>query len=369
MGSRLGSTRIMWRRAPHESLIVRLKDTTVKRETVSVKRDRQWQGIPAIGRATNGRLWCAFFSGGPKEPDPDNFILLTTRAGDAALWSDPVAIVRPSDLTRAYDPALWHAPDGRLWLFYNQANLQTRDFSVWAMTTDHSDVDTACWSAPRRIGIDAPFAFRLNKPTVLTTGEWVLPVTWARNAPEGWFAGEHQLQGVAISTDSGATWTFHGGVESPHWALENMIIECRDGRLWMLIRTGSGVLWESFSADSGRTWSAGSPTEIVNPGTRFFIRRLHSGRLLLINTPHSTRRQGLRAYVSHLQNDQAFNSGLELDARDKVSYPDAVQAPDGLIYAVHDWDRGGSGEIVLYVFAEEEILAEPTGPGDALQRA
>ncbi len=72
--------------------------------------------------------------------------------------------------------------------------------------------------------------------------------------------------------------------------------------------------------------------------------------------------------MSSLQDDQAFNSGLELDARDKVSYPDAVQSPEGLIYAVHDCDRGGSGEIVLNVFTEEEILAEPIGPGDALQR-
>jgi hypothetical protein len=49
--------------------------------------------------------------------------------------------------------------------------------------------------------------------------------------------------------------------------------------------------------------------------------------------------------------------GLQLDARDRVSYPDAVQAPDGTIYAVHDHDRGGAGEIVLSIFSEEETLA------------
>lgn len=124
------------------------------------------------------------------------------------------------------------------------------------------------------------------------------------------------------------------------------------------------MLWESYSSDGGRTWSAGAPTLIVNPGVRFFIRRLRSGRLLLINTPDPKRRKGLRAYLSDPRQETVFGAGLELDPRDKVSYPDAVQAPDGLIYAVHDCDRQGAGEILLDVFSEEEILAGcPEGGG------
>lgn len=329
----------------------------MRRYIISTKETRQWQGIPAIERAANGRLWCAFFSGGPKEPDPNNVILLATSKDDGVSWSAPMVVISHPGSTRAYDPALWHDPTGRLWLFYNQANLETGDFAVWAMTTDHSDLADPQWNPPQKIEVDAPFAFRLNKPTVLTTGQWLLPVTWARKAPTDWFAGDQQLQGVGISMDSGQTWTLRGGVEAPSWALENMIVERRDGRLWMLIRTGGGVLWESFSTDCGRTWSLGSPTAVVNPGVRFFVRRLASGRLLLINTPDPKRRQGLRVYVSDLRNETLFGTGLELDPRDKVSYPDAVQAPDGSIYAVHDCDRQGVGEILLDVFSEEEILA------------
>jgi hypothetical protein len=123
----------------------------------------------------------------------------------------------------------------------------------------------------------------------------------------------------------------------------------------MLIRTGNGVLWESVSRDGGRTWSDGSPTQIVNPGSRFFVRCLDSGRLLLINTPDPEERRGLYASVSASADDLASKRGLQLDARDKVSYPDAVQVPDGTIYAVHDHDRGGAGEIVLSIFGEEEM--------------
>jgi predicted neuraminidase len=330
----------------------------MRTNAIATKGARLWQGIPAIGRADNGRLWCAFFTGGPREPDPHNHILLTTSADDGVSWSPPAVIVDLPGSTRAYDPALWHDPSGRLWLFYNQANLDTRDFSVWAITADDPTAAALRWGEPAKIGLGVPFAFRLNKPTVLSTGEWLLPVTWAKKAPEGWFAGDQQLQGVGVSVDRGATWVLRGAVTAPCWALENMTVELRDGRLWMLIRSGGGVLWESFSGDRGRTWSASSPTDILNPGTRFFARRLASGRLLLINTPDPKQRKGLRACVSGPREEMVFNGGLQLDPRDNVSYPDAVQAPDGLIYAVHDRDRQGTGEIVLNVFSEDEALAE-----------
>jgi predicted neuraminidase len=336
----------------------------MQRRIVSTKQDRQWQGIPAIERAANGRLWCAFYSGGPREPDPDNVVLLSTSADGGESWSEPIEVVALAGRTRAYDPALWHDPRGRLWLFYNQANLQERDFSVWARTTEDSYSPRPRWSAPRRLNLGMPFAVRLNKPAVSMAGEWLLPVTWARRAPQGWFPGDGQLQGVAISSDLGASWSLHGGVEAPAWALENMVVEQRGGRLWMLIRTGSGVLWQSTSCDGGRTWSGGAPTAIVNPGTRFYIGRLRSGRLLLINTFHPRQRKGLWASVSAIDTDTTFGPGLELDTRDGVSYPDAVQAPDGLIYAVHDYDRQGAGEIVLDVFSEDEVLAAGTTPGE-----
>ena len=328
----------------------------MRQTVIATKQDRQWQGIPAIERAANGRLWAAFFSGGPKEPDPTNFVLLSTSEDDGVTWSEPMNTVDLPGDTRVYDPSLWHDPNGRLWLFYNHACLDPKDFSIWAMTTDNSDSATPTWSAPRKIEVGVPFAFRLNKPTVLTNGDWLLPVTWADAAPDDWFAMTGQLQGVAISSDQGGTWSFHGAVDAPRWALENMFLERADGRVWMLIRTGAGVLWESFSADGGRTWTEAQPTTIVNPGVRFFIGRLASGRILLINTPDPKRRQTMLAYVADDEEGIASaTSGLLLDGRNSVSYPDAVQGPDGTIYAVHDYDRAGHGEIVLSVFEEADI--------------
>ena len=327
----------------------------LRRSVVSTKGARQWQGIPSIERAANGRLWCAFFTGGSREPQPENYIVVTTSTDEGGSWEEPRTLIDPPGLTRVFDPCLWHDPSGKLWLFHNRSNVEQADHTLWAITTTGSDGRSPEWSEPRQIDVGAPFAFRLNKPTVLTSGAWLLPVTWAREAPGDWFAWDKQLQGVAISTDQGSTWALHGAVEAPAWALENMVLERTNGSLLMLMRTGAGVLWQSHSADGGLTWSPGSPTDIVNPGVRFFLRRLASGRVLLINTPNPRERTTMYAYLSDSDDGLGWGEGLLLDDRQSVSYPDAVQAPDGTIHVVHDCDRQGVGEILYRSFSEEDV--------------
>jgi hypothetical protein len=75
----------------------------------------------------------------------------------------------------------------------------------------------------------------MNKVTVLTTGEWIMPVTLATKPVHAWSTGynaeqEPTLHGVGISTDEGKHWSLHGAVKSKPWALENMIVELKDGR-------------------------------------------------------------------------------------------------------------------------------------------
>lgn len=325
----------------------------VLQRTIATKGDEQWLGIPGIERGAGGRLWVTAYTGGAKEPDPANRVLLWTSGDDGASWQRHPYTVDPPGDTRAFDPTLWLAPDGALWLIVNLANLAEKQHQVAVAINPAPDEPGSTFCAPRPLELGVPYAFRMNKPTQTSWGELLLPVTWARAAPDGWFAGPAQLQGAAIRA-ADDTWSLHGAVEAPHWALENMIVERRDGSLWMLIRTGDRRLWESVSTDRGRTWSEGRPTAIVNPGSRFFIRRLHSGRLLLLNSPRPDSRTGL---VAQLSDDDGASWGepLMLDPRPGVSYPDAVEAADGRIFAVHDRDRGGDGEIVLSVFAEQHL--------------
>lgn len=69
-----------------------------------------------------------------------------------------------------------------------------------------------------------------------------------------------------------------------------------------------------------------------------------------------TSRKQITAFLSE-DNGQTFPYSLVLDSREKVSYPDACQDANGTIYAVHDYDRTGKGEIILDRFTEEDVKA------------
>jgi predicted neuraminidase len=334
-----------------------LAPLTVFSATPLSSPQRTWQGIPGVERTPKGRLFVSWFSGGPREPAPENTVYLSYSDDQGTTFVTPEPMAGPIGTSRAFDPTLWRDPNGKLWYIFNRGDKETAKHGVYARTCDTPDAATPLWSKEFRIGYaESPYSFRMNKPTVLSNGAWIMPVTHAVEPVHDWFAGVKQLQGVGVSADEGRTWTLHGAIKAPPWALENMITELRDGRLWMLIRTGSGQLWQSHSADHGQTWTAATATTIANPGSRFFIRRLASGRLLLVNHYKFRGRSHLTAQCS-ANDGKTWNEGLLLDERGNVSYPDGVQADDGTIWIVYDRDRQGAAEILMATFREEDVVA------------
>jgi hypothetical protein len=141
---------------------------------------RTWQGIPGIERTAQGRVFVSWFTGGLKEPSQDNTVVLARSDDGGKTFSAPEAMALPrSDGTRCFDPTLWIDPKGRLWYIFNRGNKDTAKHDVWARICDDPDAASPVWGAEFRVGYDAPFAFRMNKVTVLTTGEWLMPVTLA----------------------------------------------------------------------------------------------------------------------------------------------------------------------------------------------
>ena len=318
---------------------------------------RTWQGIPGLERTAKGRVYVSWFTGGPKEPSPDNTVVLSYSDDVGKTFTPPEAMGLPTnDGTRCFDPTLWIDPKGRLWYIFNRGNKDLPRHDVWARICENPDAPKPSFGPEFRVGYEGPYAFRMNKPTVLSTGEWIMPVTHAQKPVRDWFAGPKQVQGVGISANGGLTWKLHGALKAPDWALENMITELKDGRLWMLIRAGGGFLWESYSKDKGVTWSDAKASQIKNPGSRFFIRRLSSGNLLLVNHYKYSGRSHLTALLS-TDDGATWNEGLLLDERKGVSYPDGVQDKDGLIWITYDRDRNGAGEILLAKFREEDVIA------------
>jgi hypothetical protein len=162
---------------------------------------------------------------------------------------------------------------------------------------------------------------------------------------------------VIASTDQGLTWSFRGQAIVPERVFdEHMIVERQDRSLWMLVRAAYGI-GESTSGDRGKTWSPGCRSGIRHVNSRFFVRRLHSGKLLLVThePPDGVTRSHLIAHLSDDDGDTWYG-GLMIDERPGVSYPDGVQSPDGAIYLAYDYARRADRTILMATFTEQDVM-------------
>lgn len=323
-------------------------------------KNRKWQGIPGIERSQANRFWATWYSGSDGE-GAGNYVVLVTSPDGIDNWSQPVLIVEhPSSDCRCYDPCLWIDPRGRMWLFWAQSRTWNDGRAgVWAIKCDNPDDAEPSWSEPRRLcnGV------MMNKPTVLSSGEWCLPAAiWGSVEPKDEEVAHERFSNIIVSTDGGETWALRGGADVPKRAFdEHMIVERKDGSLWMLVRRHDGV-GEAISTDRGVTWTATQEPVITGPNSRFFIRRLLSGRLILVNHDRSDIRSHLTAWLSD-DDGNSWKGGLLLDERPGVSYPDGTQSPDGTIYLIYDYRRGDKyamgrdREILCAAITEDDIIA------------
>ncbi len=321
---------------------------------------RKFQGISSIACGRDGRVWAVWYGGITPGEDKNNYVIVALSEDSGHTWSDEVLIVNPQhDIVRAFDPEIWTAPDGRLWVFWAQHPADNRKGSlsgVWAVTADESKGLDADWSAPQRLcdGV------MMCKPIVLSNGEWALPVSM-------WHERQARSASIVVSEDRGQSFQLRGACDVPPEIRnhdEHMIVELNDNTLWMLVRTNLGI-GESFSTDGGRTWSELKNSDIPHPRTRFFIYRLHSGRLLLVrHDPENAdfadgeskgTRSHLKAYLSD-DDGKTWPYNMLLDERVGVSYPDGDQNEEDAIFVTYDYSRRDEREILMARFTEDDII-------------
>jgi hypothetical protein len=349
--------------------------------------NRLWQGIPSIGRAPNGRLWEAWYSGGVTE-DPWNWIVLYTSGDNGETWTGPAVVVDPPEYpVRAGDPGFWTDPNGRLWLFWFQSYFRyDARYGIWAMYTDNPGYANPTWSQPRRI---SHAGLALNKAIVLSDGTWMLPDPVFTNGGLGLFEdyvppgmdiqnidihnlGDEVAPNVYVSTDEGATWTYRGGARNPPGMFtESMVVEQKDGKLRMLMRAEGWGIAESYSGDKGYTWSQKVNSGLTTVSARFhFARHPVTDNLILIcnKPPSGNVRSHMTVFLSE-DDGKTWPYSIVIDERVGVSYPDAVFDGAGNIYISYDRNRYSSMEILLAKITEADIKAgSVVNGGSFLQR-
>ena len=336
---------------------------------------RRWQGIPSIEVSPKGRIFVNFYSGQAAEVGGNIMVLCTSEDGGETFCSCTAVVEHPDVECRIYDPNLWIDPVGRLWMFWTQARgFNDGRCGVWASIALDPDAEVLDWSKPRRIAN----GIMINKPIVNRNGTWLFPCAIWNDKSGSLPAERHgleneQFSNVYASENQGETIVLRGHAEIGDRSFdEHMIVEKKDGSLWMLVRAFYGI-GESFSYDNGYTWTPGRPSHMDGPCSRFHISRLKSGRLLMVNHYKFDQRIDVDDIMSqgnvkswkgrsHLTAMLSEDDGvtwpytLLLDERNEVSYPDAKEAQDGYIYVTYDWERVKQREILMARFTEQDIM-------------
>lgn len=328
---------------------------------------RLWQGVSSIEVTPNERHFCTFYSGGTME-EIGNFVMLFI-SEDGVDYSRMIAVCYEEG-QRYYDPNLWIDPLGRLWFIWSRLP----DYGVFAAICEDPDAENIVFGEPFCITREANVM--MNKPTVLSTGEWLFPCAlwqpylmkgcWGVALPEGTPVGAFAVK----SSDNGKTFIRMGAPKQTgdYSFEEQMILEKQDGTLAMYVRTHYGI-GISYSYDRGESWTDLKNSGIVGPDSRFHIRRLASGRVLLVNNnPKKPRmRHNMTAFLSE-DDGASFPYSILLDERNQTSYPDCAIAPDGGIVVTYDRERGAwapsfeglysaAREILTARITEEDIIA------------
>ncbi|HXG23835.1 MAG TPA: sialidase family protein [Chthonomonadales bacterium] len=150
------------------------------------------------------------------------------------------------------------------------------------------------WTPPRMVWMG--YTGALNSVIQMSNGRILLPFsyrtkrTWSQRG-EGLdqftFMGQYNST-LIYSDDGGENWHLAASslkipvpdIVSAYGAVEPVVLQLKDGRVWMLIRGQTGRFYESFSQD-GSHWSPPRPSAITSSDSPAGIVRLDDGRIVL----------------------------------------------------------------------------------------
>ncbi|SDD84125.1 sialidase family protein [Niabella drilacis] len=300
----------------------------------------------------NGRYLAAWF-GGTKEKDDDVGIWITS--GAPGRWQPPVEVAKIRQEPH-WNPVLFKAPDGTIWLFFKVG----KEIPTWQTYVMTSGNEGKTWSAPGELvpgdtGGRGPVR---NKMIVLSNGDWL---AGASNEMGDWNVFFDR------SADKGKTWTAtpYIGIDrrqiTGKGIIQPTLWESAPGRVHALLRSTAGVICRTDSRDYGKTWSAARKTTLPNPNSGIDVARLPGGTLALAYNPTGENwgSRGALALAVSTDNGQTWSKQLMIEkgaGKDEYSYP-AIISTGNRVMVTYTWNRK---KIAFWSASKDWILENAT---------
>ncbi len=289
-----------------------------------------------IVELSDGDLLSAWF-GGTKEGAPDVAIWMSRRTSNG--WTMPHEAAREPHVA-TYNPVLFHAADGLLWLYYKLGDSP----GTWSAAREFSRDEGATWSPVDHLpaGLYGPIR---AKPLVLSDGTILSGTsvesygTWA-----SW---------IERSTDNGRSWVRIGPIAAPlslatrpfergkpYGIIQPSLLDMghRHIRLYARSTNTIAAICQSDSFDNGLTWSTVKATPLPNPNSGIDALRLRDGRVVMVYNNTTSGRTPLNVAVS--ANGENWRNFCDLETvPGEYSYPALIQARNGDLLITYTWNR------------------------------
>lgn len=318
----------------------------------------QYKHPAAITELANGDLYVAYYGGDGEYEENSNVKAIRRKAGEAA-WSEPEVIADTPFLGEG-NPVVWQAPDGLVWLFYNQRYGPT--WSEARVKAKISRDGARTWSDSMVIAYELGSMCR-GLPIVLADGDYLLPM-YHESGSDHEFVDEKTASYFLRHNPKTRTWTSTHHIRSPKGNLQPEVVALDESHLVAYMRRGGGYdpaerghIIRSESRDGGHTWSPGEDTAFRNPNAAIGLLRLASGNILLVFNDSYNARTPLSAALSTDGEKTWGHQRVLLEGDNTFAYPMPIQTRDGKIRVLYTTDHRKT--IMLATFDEGALLSHP----------
>ncbi|MBI2425608.1 MAG: exo-alpha-sialidase [Candidatus Hydrogenedentes bacterium] len=315
----------------------------------------------SITELDNGDLYVAYY-GGSDEYGNDTAVYGSRLQMGATAWTDPAVIADTPDHGEG-NPVVWQAPDGIVWLFYN--NLYGATWSNARVLVKISKDGAQTWSDSYVLNFEEGSMVR-GQPIVLNNGDYLLPMYHETGEDRESTIPTTQSYFMRYNPKTKA-WTETSRIESEMGNLQAQVVQMTDDYLIAYIRRGGnflptedGYTLRSESRDGGQTWTPAVRTAFRNPNSAVDFIKLQSGNLLLVYNDNMNDRTPLTVTIS-ADGDKTWPYSRNITGGDNTfAYPYAIQTKDGKIHIIFTTNERTT--IMHAVFDEVAITQRPAKP-------
>lgn len=318
----------------------------------------------------NGDLLCTWFSGS-REGASDVAIVLSRLNKGSKQWKKPIVVARDARYS-FQNPVLFHAPDGKLWLFHTAqlASKGQANSIIEVMTSMDQGYN---WTKTKPLFTE-PGSYDRH-PLVVAGKEWIMPMYFTPS--HGIVAGaENNYSAMKITSDSGVHWK-QCDVPQSEGLVQPSVLQLAPHKFIAFFRSRfADWIYKSESLD-GCTWSRPVPTQLPNNNASIQAALLRNGHIVVAfnnvhaaskrSKPTTAERKPLSVALSvdggktwpWVRDVETGKPGKDTEydlpekaGHDEYSYPSIQQGPEGNLHMSYTFRRA---TIKYMTFSEQWV--------------